>query len=152
MEKRIVICKSYTGFVSILINAWTIVMHYFFHFAIYNEGLKSVLLYIMNLLLTVLSKAEFFLRSNPQVSFCKSCGLFFCGCQEYISNGVWFPRNIFIICFAVPYNANLIVLKIKTIFSHQNHHSESSAIIKPWTAEMLIVFFSLFILFLRHLW
>jgi len=33
-------------------------MHYFFHFAIYNEGLKSVLLYIRYLLLTALSKAE----------------------------------------------------------------------------------------------
>ncbi len=33
-------------------------MHYFFHFAIYNEGLKSVSLYIRYLLLTVLSKAE----------------------------------------------------------------------------------------------
>ena len=47
----------------VLINAWTTVMHYFFHFAIYNDGLKSVLLYIRYLLLTVLSKADCILFS-----------------------------------------------------------------------------------------
>lgn len=44
-------------------------MHYFFHFAIYDECLKSVLLYIRYLLLTVLSKAEFFLSAEQSPSF-----------------------------------------------------------------------------------
>ena len=44
-------------------------MHYFFHFAIYNEGLKSALLYIRYLLLTALSKAEFFLSAEQSPSF-----------------------------------------------------------------------------------
>ena len=136
-------------FFSILINAWTTMMHYFFHFAIYNEGLKSVLLYIRYLLLTVLSKAEFFSFRGaiPKFHFARAADCFSADIRCIQAAGVWFPRNIFILYFAVPYNANLIVLKIKTIFSHQNHHDGLSTKISPRTAEMLIVFFSLFILF-----
>lgn len=102
----------------VLINAWTTVMHYFFHFAIYNEGLKSVLLYIRYLLLTVLSKAEFFSFRGaiPKFHFARAADCFSADIRCIQAAGVWFPRNIFILCFAVPYDTNLIVLKIKTIF------------------------------------
>lgn len=63
-------------------------MHYFFHFAIYNEGLNSVLFYIRYLLLTVLSKAEFFCGAIPKFHFARAADYFSADIRHIQAAGV----------------------------------------------------------------